>query len=220
MGGGSRSKVELMSDIEKKAIVIGLVGGIASGKSYVAEQFAALGAERIDADQVGHEVLRLPLVVRMLTREFGEHILADHGHQAREIDRARLGSLVFGDTAEVTERRLRLEAIVHPLIHARVVRKMRHIQERSNPPRAIVIDAPLLLEANWGPMCDLIIFVEAPREVRLARAVERGWTEAQFEQREAAQLPIPQKREAATYAVHSMDAIRLPEELRAIWAAL
>jgi dephospho-CoA kinase len=62
---------------------------------------------------------------------------------------------------------------------------------------AVVLDAPLLLEAGWGPMCDIVLMVDASRETRLARARNRGWSEAQFDEREAAQLPIGKKRDAA-----------------------
>ena len=86
-----------------------------------------------------------------------------------------------------------------------------------DPPRAIVIDAPLLLEAGWEPLCDLILFVDAPRSLRLERARQRGWSEAEFDYREAAQRTLDDKRRAATNIVHSTDPKQLRKELRQLW---
>lgn len=181
----------------KKLFVVGLVGGIASGKSQVAAMFTALGAAVIDADRLGHDVLQRPLVARQLSQQLGPSILDDRG----SINRSELGKLVFGPSAESTARLKKLEAVVHPQIHAEAVRQLKQLQERIPPPAAIVIDAPLLLEADWAPLCDLILFVDTPIDIRRARAAQRGWDAEQFNQREQSQWSLDSKRRAATHII-------------------
>lgn len=207
-----------MTASQKRTTVIGLVGGIASGKSTVASLLSEMGAEVIDADALGHGVLEQPLIVRRLTQEFGDDILAD-GEKPR-IDRRLLGELVFGEDQESADNRAKLEAIVHPVIHAEAIRKLRALKESDEPPMCIVVDAPLLLEADWAPMCDLIVFVEAPVSLRLERAMARGWSEAHFYKREATQLSIKEKLAAATHKVQSVDLPRLKDEIRILWSKL
>jgi dephospho-CoA kinase len=207
-----------MAASAKRTTVIGLVGGIASGKSTVASLLAEMGAEVIDADALVHSILEQPLIVRRLTQEFGEDILAD-GEKPR-IDRRLLGELVFGEDQESADNRAKLESIVHPVTHAEAIRKLRALKESDEPPKAIVVDAPLLLEADWAPMCDLIIFVEAPAALRLERALTRGWSEAHFYKREASQLSIQDKLAAATHKVQAVDLPRLKDELRILWSKL
>ena len=181
----------------KKPFVLGLVGGVASGKSHVARTLERLGAVSIDADQLGHQVLLRPLIVRRLRQLFGPHIIDAAG----VVKRKELGELVFGDSAAAGEARRELEAIVHPLIHAAAVHQLRGLQEAEDPPELVVIDAPLLLEAGWAPLCDAILFIDSPTEVRLRRARERGWSEQDFNHREAAQMPLERKRKEATHII-------------------
>ncbi|MFN3191069.1 MAG: dephospho-CoA kinase [Aureliella sp.] len=195
--------------------VIGLVGGIASGKSTVASVLSELGATVIDADQLGHEVLEQPLIVRRLTQEFGEGILVESDKP--RIDRDSLGRLVFGEDPSSQAALQKLEDIVHPVIHAEAIRRLRAIKESDHPPKAVVIDAPLLIEAGWAPMCDIIIFVETPDEVRAQRSILRGWSVEHFRRREATQLSLDEKRQAATHQVNSIDRDMLRRELAALW---
>lgn len=204
------------SQSKPQPLVIGLTGGIASGKSFVAKLLADLGAAVIDADDIGHEVLLQPLVSRRLVQEFGDEILEPNSNP-QVIDRKILGKIVFGDDP-ISQRRLeKLETIVHPLIHAESIRKLRSIKNRPNPPKAIVVDAPLLLEAKWEPMCDVIIFVDTPRDVRLDRARARGWTDEHFQNREDTQLSMDEKRQAATHVVRAEDAETAKREVQRIW---
>lgn len=167
--------------------VIGLVGGIGGGKSLVASQLRQLGCLVCDSDAMARDLLRDRRVHEQLVQWWGSGILDSDG----EIDRARIASIVFARSQE----RERLESLIHPLIEARRESLFQ------NPPegtRALVIDAPLLLEAGLGEKCDAIFFVDAPRAVRLARvAATRGWTAAEVDRREAAQWPLDRKREAA-----------------------
>lgn len=210
------SGTKLPTTPSQKTIVIGLVGGIASGKSFVAKRLVELGAQLIDADAIAHDVLRQPLIVRSLIQLFGDMICSEDG----SIDRSSLARLVFGGDPESQSRLKQLEGVVHPVIHAEAIRKLNTIISATDRPKAVVIDAPLLIEADWLPMCDLVLFVEADREVRLARAIARGWTAQEFARRESAQLSLQEKRKAATHVVHSEDETRLVADLRTVWAQL
>jgi dephospho-CoA kinase len=173
--------------------VIGLIGGIGSGKSRVAEAFAWHGAYLISGDQLGHEALRQPDIIAQVVRRFGPEVLDEHG----SIIRRRLGAVVFADPAE---RRV-LEAMVFPWIERRFAAEVKAAQAE---PRValIVFDAAILLEAGWNKRCDWIVYVHAPREVRLQRLAEqRGWSAKEVEARENAQMPLTDKVTRADFVV-------------------
>ena len=172
--------------------LIGLVGGIGSGKSSVAGHFRDQGAAVIDADAIAHDVLRKPAIRDRLVPRFGNRVLDASG----EIDRPRLGMIVFEDAAA----RRDLEAIVHPAI-AEEIREEILRGQADLAITGIVLDAPLLLEVGYGSICDKIVYVDAPREVRLTRVAARGWDEAELARREAAQMPLEKKLAAADFVV-------------------
>lgn len=196
----------------KKPITIGMVGGIASGKSHVARQLAALGAEVIDADQIGHEILEQPLIIRRLAQVYGTEIVVRDS-----IDRRALANLVFGDDEASVRRLEQLQEILHPMIHAEAIRQLRRFSEQADPPRAVVVDAPLLLEAKWDSLCDVILFIDTPQEIRVQRAKSRGWSEQHFEAREAKQMPLNAKRAAATHIIPSSDEAEVERALAQLW---
>jgi dephospho-CoA kinase len=168
---------------------IGLVGGVASGKSLVAKLLVELGAGLLDADRTGHAVLANDLAVQQAIRErWGDKTFLPDG----TADRAAIARRVFAENDDATDDRKFLEALLHPRIGQRLNRLRQELAASGKP--AVVLDAPLLLEAGWGSMCDVILMVESPREVRLERALKRGWTEAEFIRREAAQWSPEQKR--------------------------
>jgi dephospho-CoA kinase len=206
-----------MPENRKKAIVVGLVGGIASGKSYVAKQLEKMGAMVVNADQLAHDVLQKPLIVRTLLQRFGQRISNDQGG----VDRAKLAAIVFGADPETTRLRKQLETLVHPMVHAEVIHCLRALNERdTGAPPMVVIDAPLLLEAGWQPMCDAIIFVDVPDAIRQRRAIERGWTLSDLSAREESQMPLSEKREQATHVVNNHDHETLLSQLTGIWKQL
>lgn len=182
---------------QSKVFVVGLVGGVASGKSRVAQMIAAQGGAVIDADRLGHDVLQRPLVAQQLTQQFGPSILNAEGG----IDRQALSRLVFGKTPAAETALKQLEAIVHPQIRAEAVGELNRLRKSQPPPAAIVIDAPLLLEADWAPLCNLIFFVDTPIEVRRQRALQRGWSSEHFDSREQAQMSLDDKRRASTHII-------------------
>jgi dephospho-CoA kinase len=197
---------------------IGLVGGIASGKSLVAKLFAERGAGMLDADRTGHEVLARDAEVRAaLVARWGPTILAPDG----SIDRAAIAACVFAsDTASSAEaahqEREFLESLLHPRIKARLSEKTAEFAAAGYP--AVVLDAPLLLEVGWGPMCDLLVMVDAPREARLARAIERGWTSQEFARRESAQWPVEEKRRHAKVVIKNDGTLDdLQTAVRDVW---
>jgi dephospho-CoA kinase len=165
--------------------VIGIIGGIGSGKSTVASDFARHGAAIVSGDQLGHEALRQPEIKAKVIERFGAGIANNDG----EIDRRKLGTLVFADSRQLRA----LEAIVFPWIKGGLHQQIAAAQ--GNPAfRLIVVDAAVMVEAGWDKFCDKIVFVDAPREQRLARlAKHRGWTEKEVEARAMAQMSLTDK---------------------------
>jgi dephospho-CoA kinase len=175
---------------------IGLVGGVASGKSLVAKMLVELGAGLLDADRTGHAVLAEdPAVQRELHERWGDAVFAADG----SVDRSAIASRVFASGGSVELDRIFLEGLLHKRIRRRLLQKKDQFAAEGRP--AVVLDAPVLLEAGWGPMCDILLMVEVPREIRLERARQRGWTEAEFDRREAAQWPVEDKRREAHFVI-------------------
>jgi dephospho-CoA kinase len=175
---------------------IGLVGGVASGKSLVAKMLVELGAGLLDADRTGHAVLAEDATVqRKLHERWGDAVFAPDG----SVDRRAIAQHVFasGGTAELDRRFL--EDLLHHRIRRRLLQMKDQFAAEGRP--AVVLDAPVLLEAGWGPMCDILLMVDVPREIRLKRALSRGWTEEEFNRREAAQWPVDDKRREAHFMI-------------------
>jgi dephospho-CoA kinase len=195
-------------------ITFGIVGGVASGKSLVSQQLAELGAGVLDADRAGHDVLANdPEVRAALLERWGPTILAEDG----SIDRRAIASRVFGDSQEATASRAFLEHRLHPRIRRQLDEQRKKYVAAGCP--AVVLDAPLLLEAGWGEMCDVVLSVDTPREIRLLRAKKRGWSEAEFDRREAAQWSTEEKQRHASVVIqNSQSADELRAAVRRIWS--
>jgi dephospho-CoA kinase len=173
-------------------LTIGLAGGVASGKSFVAGKFQSLGAQVIDADSLGHKVLFEAEVVDDIVQAFGAGMLGDD----RQLNRERIAEVVFGQDLESRENLRVLEQIVHPKITNLIVSNMEKL--RAENVLAVILDAPVMFKTGWDEFCDKIVFVQASYEVRLERALKRGWTQEHFALREASQTPIEVKRQRAT----------------------
>lgn len=189
-----------MMGVARTVPVVGLVGGVGSGKSHVA---AGLAAQRnvavIAADPIGHEVLRRPAVKAQMHQRWGDTVFTADG----EIDRARVGSLVFGDDAASRDRRQQLEAITHPEITREVLRRIDDYQAQPDL-EAIVLDAALLLEAGWREFCDHVVFIDSPLADRQQRvAASRGWSAEELARREASQWPLERKRGASDAVIQN-----------------
>jgi dephospho-CoA kinase len=169
--------------------VIGLIGGIGSGKSLVAAELVKHGGVLISGDRLGHEALRQPEIRSQLVARWRETILDANG----EIDRKRLAGIVFASPAE----RRALEATVHPYIGRRIREEIAKARQRPDV-RLIVLDAAIMLEAGWHGVCDYLVFIDSPREIRVERLKQqRGWSVQEVEERENAQMPLAEKRRHA-----------------------
>lgn len=173
-------------------ILIGIAGGIASGKSLVSKELQRLGAEILDADRAGHEVLRDPEVKQAIRRRWGDEVFGADG----EIDRGKVAEIVFAPPPKGPEELAYLEALTHPRIRARHDARLVQLR-RDSTAKVAVLDAPLLFEVGLDESCDKVVFVDVPRELRLARARDRGWSEEEFDAREKKQLPVDVKRSRA-----------------------
>ena len=195
--------------------VIGILGGVASGKSLVAKELARLGAGLLDADRAGHDVLRMPEIEAAARVRWGPDIFGPDGR----IDRARLAKIVFGDSQAADQQRKYLEQLTHPEIGRLLGRQADEMAASGR--KAAVLDAPLLLEAGWDRLCDSLVFVDAPRQLRLSRALRRGWSEKDFFAREDVQESLDFKRKRADVVV---DNSGFPEQTKAqiehLWHSL
>jgi dephospho-CoA kinase len=172
--------------------VIGLTGNIATGKSVVRKMLEQLGAYGIDADALAHRVIAPEAAgYAQVIEAFGSDILAPDG----QVDRGRLGKVVFSDPEALS----RLEAIIHPLVGQAI-----DILVRRSTHRVIVLEAIKLIEAGLAGQCDSLWTTCAPPEQQLARLMlDRGMSEAAARQRIAAQPPQEQKIAAAQVVIQN-----------------
>ena len=194
-------------------LTIGLTGGIGTGKSTVAKILNELGARVLDADKVGHDIYSPggPAYAEVVDA-FGKTILTPDG----TIDRKLLGPIVFADPAVLK----RLNAIVHPKMFARM-RAMVDDIRRGGERSPIIIEAAILIEANWMPLFDEIWLVIASRE-NVVRRIERdrGLKPEQTEARIRAQLPDQERRRYATLVIENDGTLdELRAKLAEIWRA-
>ena len=193
---------------------IGLVGGVASGKSTVAKMLVELGAGVLDADRTGHAVINEEAEVRNAIRKrWGDAVFDADGN----ISRPAVARLVFGDGSKTDTELQFLQDLLHPRIGRRLQEIGQQMDADGMP--AIVLDAPLLLEAGWKPFCDIILMIDVPREIRLARAAQRGWTEQDLDGREAAQVSVDEKRRLADFIITNAGSeAELRRSVRQFWS--
>lgn len=183
--------------------VIGLIGGIGAGKSAAAAAMARRGATVIDADRIGHEALEQPDVKAELVRMWGPNVLKSDG----TANRRTIAGIVFPNPTELK----RLEALVFPHIGRRVEGEIA-AADADPKARFVALDAAVMLEAGWSERCDRIVYVDAPREVRLARlAVRSGWSSAEVAAREASQMSEDEKKARSDAVIRNGGA---PEQLQ------
>jgi dephospho-CoA kinase len=169
--------------------VIGLVGGIGAGKSSAARCFAGRGGVVIDADIIGHTALKQPDIVAKIVGRWGDRVRKDDG----SLDRRAIAQIVFANPPDRTA----LEEMVFPYIRNLCNEKIASAQ-RDPAVRFIVLDAAVMLEAGWNENTDWIVYVDALKELRLARVTARsGWSEDDLSAREAAQWTTEMKKERA-----------------------
>jgi dephospho-CoA kinase len=174
---------------------VALTGGIATGKSYVLEQFRRRGVPCLDADALAHGVMAPGTeATTAIAARFGQEMLAPDG----SVDRARLGPVVFADAAA----RRALETIVHPAVYRAITAGLRAFELTDAAPLAIV-DVPLLYETGADSKFDKVIVTECPPDVQIARLTARGLTESAARQRLAAQLPTRDKAARADFVIRT-----------------
>jgi dephospho-CoA kinase len=191
---------------------IGLTGGIGSGKSTVSQILAELGAFIIDADKVGHEIY-LPgnEAWQQVTMAFGRDILAPD----QTIDRKKLGAIVFsGDDA-----RKKLNAIVHPLMFKDIGRRIK-AKRAEGFSKPIVVEAAVLIEANWLPLVDEVWLVVTNKNAVIERvATQRGLTAKDTEARIASQISDADRRQHAQLVIENDGSLEeLRQKIRTAWS--
>ncbi len=181
---------------------VGLTGGIASGKSTVSTILSELGAVVIDSDVLAREVVaRGTPGLDQVVEAFGAEVLTAGG----DLDRPKVGAIVFGDEAK---RRV-LEGIIHPLVRKRSA----ELEAAAGPDELVVHDIPLLAEAGLADAFDAVIVVDVPAELQVERMVrDRGWTREDAESRIAAQASREDRLAIATYVVENSGSL---DDLRA-----
>jgi dephospho-CoA kinase len=175
--------------------IIGIAGGIGSGKSSIARLFGELGGAVLDADAQVRMVYENPAVRQTLRQWWGDGVLNPDG----SINRSAVAQMIFSDP----QQRRRLEQLIHPLVG---VARQRGMEKSAINPLclAFIWDTPLLFEVGLNGECDAVVFVDAPREIRLKRvAAGRGWDEAELIRRENLQLPLYKKREISDYVIEN-----------------
>jgi dephospho-CoA kinase len=173
--------------------IIGIAGGIGSGKSFVARLFGEMGCCVIHADEQIRQAYTDPAIQGTLRDWWGPDIYKPDG----TVDKAAIARRIFSNEPD----RLRLEQLLHPWIAKERDRIMATAAQKPGV-LAFVWDTPLLFEAGLERECDAVVFVEAPRELRLQRLMQtRGWTEDEMNRREKLQQGLDKKRKAAHYMV-------------------
>jgi dephospho-CoA kinase len=174
---------------------VALTGGIATGKSYVLEQFRRRGIPCLDADVLAHGVTAAGTeATAAIAARFGADMLTADG----AVDRAKVGPVVFADPAVRRE----LEAIVHPAVYRAIAAGLRAF-ELVGDGRFAVVDVPLLYETGAEKTFDRVIVTTCSPEVQIARLVERGMTDADARQRLDAQWPSEKKASRADFVIRT-----------------
>jgi len=199
----------------RRVPILGVIGGIGSGKTAASRAFESLGCRVIEADKVGHEMLAKAEVFCGLVTEFGRGIVGADGR----IDRPSLARVAFA-SPEATRR---LNEIVGSALWPEFRRRALEAADHAGAEvPAVVLDAALLVESECEDLCDAIVFVDAPDEVRRRRIEStRGWTWEEVRRREDRQIPLSRKRELADFVVENTGEIdHLRNEARGILSAV
>jgi dephospho-CoA kinase len=193
---------------------IGLTGGIGSGKSTVSQLLGELGAFVIDADKVGHEIY-LPdkEAWKQVTAAFGQDILAPD----QTIDRKKLGAIIFGSD----DARKKLNSIVHPLMFKDIDRRIKE-KRADGFTKPIVVEAAILIEANWLPLADEVWLIVTNKNAVIERvASQRGLSAKDTEARIASQLSDAERRKYATLVIENDGSLEdLKKKVQTAWSRI
>ena len=194
-------------------IVIGVAGGIASGKTTIAQLFRKLGARILDADNIGHELLQTDTLRGRIRLAFGESVFTREG----DVDRRTLGRIIFSSD----DARNTLNRLVRPAIRAEIRRQIALIRE-DHQEKVIVVDAPLLVDTGPTDLADIVILVTAPAALRKERLIHRNnLSKHEAEQRIAAQVSDTKQARWADYVLENTGTRNeLIEKARALWECI
>ncbi len=203
----------------ERGIIVGITGGIACGKTTVSALLAEKGAIPINADEIGHQLLKADSpMIDELVNAFGREILEESG----DVSRKKLGAIVFEDKSA----RERLNAILHPLIIQRSRSRARQLVLQ-DPLCVVLLDAPLLIEAGAYDSVDLIVVVTAAPEIQLQRILERSHaqnrplTENEAQARIDSQMPVSEKIKYADVIIENDGTLKeLNEQVDQLWDQL
>lgn len=175
-------------------LIIGVTGGVGTGKSSVSKIFARCGAKVLDADRITHELMQPGKEIwRKIQKIFGEKVLTPRG----SIDRRALGKIVFSDPQALR----RLTNLIHPAVR-RVIREKISARRRQNPDAVVVLDVPLLMEAGATYPVDALVVVSAPLRAVAQRLQKRsGWSLGEIRKRQAFQMRLSEKEKRAHFVV-------------------
>jgi len=198
---------------DQKMPIIGILGGIGSGKSTVAKELGKLGCGVIEADKIAKELLGENEVKLQLRSLFGDSIFDQKG----EVDRKKLSDVVFDDAQLLSK----LNSIIHPRVFQRTEQLISDYQSEKTV-KAVVLDIPLLAETGWEKRCDKLIFVACDEKIRAKRLQKKGvLSKNELKKRENFQISLDKKEEISDYVVRNeTDLLELIEQIGKIFPGL
>ena len=192
-----------------KKPVIGLAGGIGSGKSYIAGLFAELGCGLIDADAIVAELYRRGRFNGQLVELFGKDAL----NEDKTVNRGYIASKAFSDSDKLR----RLNEIVHPAVIDESRRRIEDF-EHDEAVEAIVLDVPLLIESGMDSMCDCLVYIETPLDIRVERLKKRWDNPAEeIKKREIYQISLDIKKKKAKYNIINVPHMQVRQQVRSVF---
>ncbi|MCX5633113.1 MAG: dephospho-CoA kinase [Phycisphaerae bacterium] len=197
---------------ENRKNIIGILGGIASGKSTVARELAKRGCVVIDADKIAKQLLLSKNVKKQIRDKFGRGVFDDAGR----INKKKLAKAVFSSVKTVKA----INAIIHPMVLEKTEELIKEYNRRPAV-KAIVLDMPLLAEVGWNKKCDKLIFVRCDDRIRLKRAQKKGvLKQNELKKRENFQISLDKKADMAQYIVENNDLSELIRQIEKLFPAL
>ena len=190
--------------MKQRIKVIGITGGIASGKSTIAKMLESLGASVINADEICHRLINTKSISQKIINRWGDHIQDKYGR----IERDKLGEIVFSDKKEIST----LNKMIHPEAIKRIKNRITKLRNQSTTV-AIVLDAALLVESDLIDICDITLFVDTRKNTCKARVKNsRKWPSGEITKREKFQSSLREKREIADIVIsnnqHQADTLK------------
>ncbi len=181
--------------MKRRINVIGITGGIASGKSTIAMMLGSLGAKVVNADEICHQLINTEEIRKKICKKWGTHLQNKQG----EINRGELGKIVFKDKEEL----LALNEIIHPKVIRQIKKQISELLREDNT-NVIVLDVALLVESNLSVLCDIILFVDTKKKVCVKRVQEdRKWTAYEITKRGKFQNTIQEKRKHSNIVINN-----------------